>query len=141
MKYIITERQYRLLTEEPEDILEIPFKFFNDDWDFLQEYLNMIGNPPYKLIGDLDLYGSDIKSLENLQSVGGWLYLRETNIKSLGNLQHVGGDLILRYSNIKYLGNLQSVGGYLNLTATPLSEKTTEEEIRKQVDVKGDIYL
>ena len=78
MKYIITERQYRLLTEEPEEILEIPYEAFDYDWDLLQKFLERRGNPPYKLIGNLDLSGFNIKSLGNLQSVGGDLFLKDT---------------------------------------------------------------
>jgi hypothetical protein len=69
----------------------------------------------------LDLYGTPIQSLGNLQSVGGYLNLENTPIKSLGNLTSVGGNLLLRY--------------------TPLSEKYTEEQILQMVDVGGDIYL
>ena len=202
MKYIITESQYRLLNEETEEILEFPFKMFNNDWNFLQEYLEMIGNPPYKIIGNLDFSKSDIKtlgnlvgvkgyltlrknktieSLGNLKSVGGDLYLSDTEIESLGNLVSVGGSLYMKNSYVltlnnlksvgenldcrnyvlKSLGKLESVGGFLYvedtdidslgnlqyveedfyLGATPLSRKTTEEEIRAQVTVGGLIAL
>jgi len=33
------------------------------------------------------------------------------------------------------------VGWYLNLSETPLSKKYTEEDIRKMVDVGGDIIM
>ena len=141
MKYIITERQYRLLTEEPEEILEIPYEAFDYDWDLLQRFLERRGNPPYKIIGDLNLYNSKIKSLGNLQSVGGNLNLYGSDIKSLGNLQSVGDTLYLYKSNIKSLGNLQYVGNNLNLQDTPLSKTTTKEEIRSQVEVGGSIYF
>jgi hypothetical protein len=36
---------------------------------------------------------------------------------------------------------LEYVGGYLNLRYTPLSEKYTKEEIRKMVEVVGEVYL
>ena len=139
MKYIITEWQYRLLTEDR--ILKLDFDVFNNDWDVLQRFLERRGNPPYEIIGNLDLYESNIESLGNLQSVGGYLDLRLSKIESLGNLQSVGGDLDLFNTNIESLGNLQSVDGYLKLKYTPLSEKTTEEEIRNQVEVDGNIYL
>ena len=67
--------------------------------------------------------------------------LEATPIKSLGNLQSVGGDLWLTVTPIESLGNLQSVGGDLNLYQTPLSKKYTKEEIRQMVDVGGDIYF
>jgi hypothetical protein len=154
----------KILKEETEhlDVLHIPsLKYFNNDWNFLQEYLESEGNPPYTIDSDLDLFGTEIESLGNLQSVGGYLNLYYSKIKSLGNLQSVGGSLDLYETKIKSLGNLQSVGGSLNLYGskieslgnlqsvggdlmlreTPLSEKYSEEEIRQMVQVGGNIYI
>jgi hypothetical protein len=142
------------------EILKIPFAAFNN-WDDLQLFLKHRGNPPYMITDDLDLYESKIESLGNLTSVGGYLNLGGSGIQSLGNLTSVGGNLDLFKSNIKSLGNLTSVGGflfiyrakieslgnltsvggYLDLMGTPLSNKYSEEEIRKMVKVVGDIYL
>jgi hypothetical protein len=164
MKIIITESQYnRILKEEEEQkVLHIPsLKFFNDDWNLLQKFLERKGNPPYTIGGDLFLFDTLIKSLGNLISVGGDLDILKTPIKSLGNLTSVGGYLDMRYTPIESLGNLQSVGSWLslekslikslgNLTSvggsldlrdTPLSEKYTEEEIRQTVNVGGSIHL
>jgi hypothetical protein len=141
MKYIITERQYRLLSEQEEEILTIPYAHFDGDWDMLQVFLERRKNPPYKISGDLNLAGSSIKSLGNLESVGGGLYLQGSPIKSLGNLKSVGGTLNLRDSSIKSLGNLESVGGYLDLRGTPISKKYTEDDIRSMVNVGGEIIL
>jgi hypothetical protein len=124
MKIIITESQYnRMLKEEEEQkVLRIPsFKFFNNDWNLLQKFLERKGNPPY--------------------SIGGDLFLEGTSIESLGNLTSVGGTLDLRFSQIKSLGNLQSVGGNLDLLGTPLSTMYTKIQIRQMVDVGGKIYL
>jgi hypothetical protein len=162
MKIIITENQYKRLFEE-EKILNIPgLHYFNNDWNLLMDVLNSRGNPKWKISdslylrynkdvtdlnnliyvgGYLDLYDTPIKSLGNLQSVGGYLYLKGTNIKSLGELKSVGGHLDLEKSNIISLGELKSVGGYLDLSGTPLSKKYTKEEIRKMVNVGGDIYM
>ena len=108
--------------EEEEKILVVPsLKYFGDDWNALQLFLKSKGNPKWKLLDDLYLYGKPIESLENLQSVGGYLNLSNTPIESLGNLQSVGGNL------------------YLNFT--PLSKKYTKEEIRQMVDVKRDIFM
>jgi hypothetical protein len=159
MKYLITERQLKLIKED--NIRKIDFDIFNNDWALLQKFLERRGNPPYIITGDLNLYGLKIESLGNLQSVGGYLYLTGSNIESLGNLQSVGGYLYLTGSNIESLGNLQSVGGNLDLNSTkieslgnlqsvggnlylnrtPLSKITTEKEIRNQVEVGGGIYL
>ena len=162
MKYIINEHQYKLLTEEEEKVLKVPFVAFGNDWDVLQRFLERRGNPPYEITDDLNLYRSDIKSLGNLTSVGGGLNLKHSEIESLGNLTSVGGyfnlegtkikslgnltsvglSLNLFNSEIESLGNLISVGVSLNLYSTPLSRKyPTEEEIRSMVEVGGDVYL
>ena len=162
MKIIITENQYKRLFEE-EKILNIPgLHYFNNDWNLLMDFLNSKGNPKWRISDSLDLYDNkDVADLNNLISVGGYLDLHGTNIKSLGQLKTVGGDLSLYETNIKSLGELQSVGGYLylggtnieslgelqsvgaslSLIGTPLSKKYTREEIRKMVNVGGDIYM
>jgi hypothetical protein len=148
--------------KEEEKILVIPsLKYFGNDWNALQLFLKSKGNPKWKILDGLNLYGKPIKSLGNLISVGGDLDLDNTSIKSLGNLQSVGGNLYLRYTPIESLGNLISVGGnlnlyntpiesfgnlisvggYLYLSNTPLSKKYTEEEIRQMVNVKGNFYM
>ena len=140
MKYILTERQYRLM-EQQEEILKIPFDVFNNDWNLLQKFLERRGYPPYEIIGDLDLRGTEITSLGNLTSVGGDLYLVGTPITSLGNLTSVGGNLYSRETPITSLGNLTSVGGYLDLRETPIAGKYTEEKIRQMVNVEGKVYF
>ena len=120
MKYLIK----KILKEysEEQKILHIPsLNYFNGDWNTLQRFLQLKGNPLY--------------------SIGGNLYLRNTPIESLGNLTSVGSNLSLYNTPIESLGNLTSVGGYLNLENTPISEKYSEKEIRKMVKVGGDIYL
>jgi hypothetical protein len=67
--------------------------------------------------------------------------LCDSSIKSLGNLESVGGNLDLRGTSIKSLGNLESVGGSLYLYRTPISKKYTREEIRSMVNLGGDVYL
>ena len=164
MKIVISESQYNRLIEAKEEqkVLQIPsLKFFNNDWFLLQEFLERKGNPPYsfgenlhltgtpiKSLGNLqsvggflDLRGTSIESLGNLQSVGGYLDLTGTQIKSLGNLRSVGGELDLRRTPIKSLGNLQFVGGNLLLTKTPLYKMYSEKQIRKMVNVEGNILI
>ena len=141
MKYIINEHQYKLLLEQEEKVLRVPFVAFGNDWDVLQRFLERRGFPPYEIMDDLDLSFSKIESLGSLTSVGGDLFLGNSNIESLGNLTSVGGYLTLYVSNIKSLGNLTSVGGDLNLFSTPLSNKYSEDEIRSMVEVGGDVYL
>jgi hypothetical protein len=141
MKYIINEHQYKLLLEQEEKVLRVPFVAFGNDWDVLQRFLERRGFPPYEIMDDLDLSFSKIESLGSLTSVGGYLDLSETRIESLGNLTSVGGYLDLRDTDIKSLGNLTSVGGSLDLIDTPLSREYSEEEIRSMVEVRGDVYL
>jgi len=166
MKIIITENQYELLKDKPKVYHFPSLDIFGhkkpiDNWNLMQKFLDKKGNPEYTVGGDLDLSETPIESLGNLTSVGGDLYLGETpikslgnlttvggtldldrtSIKSLGNLTTVGGNLYLSYTPIKSLGNLTSVGGGLDLEDTPISEKYTDEEIRSQVDIKGELYL
>ena len=157
----------KILKEYSEEkILVIPsLKYFGDDWNLLKSYLqskgNSKGNPKWKIMddlylsntpikslgnlqsvkGNLNLINTPIESLGNLQSVEGNLNLRNTPIESLGNLQSVGGYLDLANTPIKSLGNLQSVKGYLDLFNTPISKKYTKEQIREMVNVEGGIYL
>ena len=162
MKYIITERQYKVLTEDKErKILRVPGLEVFGDWEGLQAYLDKKGNPLFSVSGDLylkytniisldnlvsvsgnlDLERTKIKTLENLVSVGGFLDLTATQIKSLDNLVSVGGFLDLRNTNITSLGNLKYVGGSLYLRGTPLRWTTTRDDIRKQVESGEIIYL
>ncbi len=162
MKFIISERQYKLLTEDEErKILRVPGLEVFGGWEYLQKYLEKLGNPLYSIDDDLDLNHTDIENLGNLVYVGGYLYLIEstinnlgnlkkvrsnlylykTPIKSLGNPESVGGSLDLSRSDIENLGNLQYVGGDLNLRYTPLSYMHTKKEIKEMVKVGGDIYM
>jgi hypothetical protein len=120
-----------------EKILKIPYSAVNNDWDLLQKFLELKGNPRYIIVGDvnlrsrqdisdlgnlvgvegeLDLYDSSIVSLGELQFVGGYLTLRSCKITTLGNLKKVEGGLNLRYSSIKSLGELEFIDGYLDLS-------------------------
>ena len=162
MKYIINERQYRLLTEEEQEVLQISSLNVFGGWEALQKFLEKKDNPLYSFEGYLNLRGTNIESLGSLTSVGNSLDLRGTNIESLGNLTSVGNSLDLRTTNIESLGNLTSVGGSLNLIGckkltslenltsvggildlkrTPISRKYSRAEIRQMVKVDGDIYL
>jgi hypothetical protein len=102
MKYIITNKQYNLIKESEELILRIPtLSLFDNDWDLLQKYMEKKGNPKYSIEGDLYLRGAQIKSLGNLQSVGGDLDLNETPIskkysrQEIRDMVNVDGDIYL----------------------------------------------
>jgi hypothetical protein len=122
MKIILTESQYNRLFEDKKEILHIPsLIYFNNDWNTLQRFLQLKGNPLYSIGGRLDLFNTPIKSLGNLTSVGGYLDLRNTPIESLGNLTSVEGDL--------------------DLVNTPISKKYTENQIRDIINIEGNIYM
>ena len=149
MKIIITESQYKkLMEEEEQEVLHIPsLKYFNNDWDLLQKFLESEGNPPYTIGGNLNLVGLKVESLGNLVSVEHDLYAYDTPLKSLGNLTSVGGLLDLTNTQIESLGNLSFVGGSLVLNGIPLFGEDTSprslerqsEILRRKVYVKGNI--
>jgi hypothetical protein len=114
----------RILREQEEEkLLKIPsLKFFNNDWNILQKYLEFRGNPKYSIGGDLDL--------------------REMDIESLGNLVRVDGDLnLFGNKNLQSLGNLEYVGGHLHLSNTPIKIKYNRTQIKNMVEVGGLLYL
>jgi len=149
MKIIITESQYKKLMEnEEQEVLHIPsLKYFNNDWNSLQEYLESEGNPPYSIGGNLNLVGLKVESLGNLVSVEHDLYAYDTPLKSLGNLTSVGGLMDLSNTQIESLGNLSFVGGSLVLNGIPLFGKDASPRslerlsdiIRRKVYVQGNI--
>jgi hypothetical protein len=142
-------------------ILKTSFESFNYKWDLLQSFLRENDNPLYEITDDLDLSNremeslgnltsvegnldlsfSKIKSLGNLTSVGGDLFIEDSLIKSLENLKSVGGDLFFKAKEINNLGNLRSVGGDLTLMFHELSKKITKEEVKKQVDIGGELNI
>jgi hypothetical protein len=147
--------------QEEEKILKIPgIRYFNNDWNLLQKFLESQGNPRYsiggnlllsrskietlgnlvRVEGNLNLYYSDVKSLGDLEYVGGWVDLTLSNTESLGNLEYVGNHLNISRTNIESLGNLEYVGGHLDIYKTPLEKKYSNEQIRRMVNVIGHIY-
>jgi hypothetical protein len=99
-----------------ENILKIPYSAVNNNWNLLQQFLKMKGNPRYVIVGDIDLIRSkDIPNLGNLVGVEGDLDLTRSSIQTLGNLEFVSGDLDLRFSSIESLGELEFVDDSLSL--------------------------
>ena len=149
MKIIINESQLRLIVEN-EDKSLIDFTSFVDDdvdpvkWDDMFEHLNKKKGgiyDGYYINGDVDLQDSNITQLKYLVIVEGFLDLNNTPIESLPMLSYVEGFLSLKNSQIESLPKLEYVGNDLFLQFTPLSETTTREELRKQIKVKGNIFL
>lgn len=145
MKYIISESQNEGLKE---NILKIPFIAVNNDWDFLQSYLEKKGNPPYALVGRVELNPASVLSLGNLRFVYGDLIATYCKMKTLGNLLEVHGFLDLYSSKILSLGSLRFVKGDLDLRKSSLSNHAKTKpynevylEIYNTVKVGGDIYI
>ena len=106
MKYIINEDQ---LDRIKDNILKIPYISVGNDWDLLQKYIKKKGNPPYILVGKIDLAGrKDIISLGSLFGVDGDLLMNGTSVETLGNLVFVTGYLKCNNTPLKSLGNLTS---------------------------------
>ena len=133
MKIIISEGQLRLIIEsEKEDKGENLIDFTGvyesgvspNKWDEMFEHINN-----KKKGGKYDGYYID-----------GDVYLSSSDITELNYLVKVGGNLDLRRTPIKSLPMLSYVGGSLDLVETPLSKVTTKKELRKQINVKGNIY-
>jgi hypothetical protein len=105
--------------QEEEKLLKIPsLKFFNNDWNVLQMFLESQGNPRYSIGGYLNLRYTKIETLGNLVRVEGYLNLfGNKNLQSLGDLEYVSSDLELRDTDVETLGNLVKVDGILDLTS------------------------
>lgn len=107
MKYIISEDQLDIIKDK---ILKIPYITVGNDWDLLQKYIERKGNPPYILIGKIDLSGrKNITSLGSLVGVEGDLLINGTSVETLGNLIFVTGYLKCNNTPLESLGNLTSV--------------------------------
>ena len=162
MRIIINESQYRQIikSESNERLLEISVDEFLSAKNVIfknykkkgYEGIRLVGNLSFysvfymdfdrifehivEIDGNLDLRKSTIKSLGNLESVGGELDLRYCEeLSDLGNLKYVGEGLDLTETPIKSLGVLKSVGGYLDLSHTQITSLGDLEE------VDGDLYL
>ena len=140
-----------------EKILKIPYIAVREDWNLLQQFLKIKGNPKYIIVGDVDLVDrEDIFDLGNLVGVEGYLNLDESSIESLGDLEFVDGYLgLYGCKDIKTLGKLKKVGWFLNLIKSSIESlgelefvgdnldatntKIPQSEINK-VNVVGKIY-
>ena len=131
MKIIINESQLRLIVEnegKKDNLIDFtPFYMGGVppvEWDEMYEHMNT-----KKKGGKYDGY-----------YINGDVYLSSSDITELNYLVKVGGNLDLRRTPIKSLPMLSYVGGSLDLVETPLSMVTTKKELRKQINVRGNIY-
>jgi hypothetical protein len=122
-----------------EKILKIPYIAVREDWNLLQQFLKIKGNPKYIIVGNVDLeYRKDISDLGNLVGVEGDLGLRYSSIQSLGELEFVDGVLSLwGCENIKTLGKLKKVEGYLSLSYSSIESLGDLEFIDGYLDLSN----
>jgi hypothetical protein len=118
-------------------VLRIPYAAVNEDWSFLQQYLNLIGNPRYIIVGDVDLgKRQDIFDLENLVGIEGNLNLEFSSIESLGELKFVDGNFNLyKCTKIKTLGKLKRVSGHFSFS------KSSIQSLGKLKQVGGTLWM
>jgi hypothetical protein len=119
------------------NILKIPYVAVREDWNLLQQFLKIKGNPRYIIVGDVDLHSrQDISDLGNLVGVEGDLWLNRSSVESLGELEFVDGELnLIKCSNIKTLGKLKKVDGDLRLG------KSSIQVLGNLKKVDGNLWL
>jgi hypothetical protein len=122
-----------------EKILKIPYEAVRYDWDLLQKFLELKGNPKYIIVGDVNLSKrQDIFDLGNLVGVVGGLYLVNSSIESLGELEFVGGRFSLYgCKNIKTLGKLKKVEGGLSLSYSSIQSLGELEFVEGELWIAG----
>jgi hypothetical protein len=143
MKVIISEKQLRILIESKNKIMTVPAVLFLDKTDVILDNYKRKGFDGIKILGGVNYNKQDKdfdRIFDNVVEVERYLDLNYTKIKSLGNLEYVGGNLYLGYcKKLKSFGELKYVGGNLFIDNSPLL-KLSDEAIRSQVEIKGKIY-
>ena len=86
--------------------------------------------------GTADLQETSLKSLKNLESIGGNLYLGE-NVTSLGNLQYVGGIADLSNSKVESLNNLAEVKRRLHLSSSNVKDLGQLEHVGESLHIQN----
>ena len=87
--------------------------------------------------GSLDLSGTQITSLPDGLTVGGWLYLRGTQITSLPDGLTVGRWLDLSDTPITSLPDGLTVGEWLDLSGTPITSLPDGLTVGEWLDLSG----
>ena len=131
MKIIINESQLRLIVEnEDRDDNLLDFTNYKDidpaEWDDMFKHINKKKGgiyDGYYFDGDVDITTSkDVTELKYLVRVGGDFSLSDI-IDSLPMLTEVGGDI------------------FFNKFFSKIYRQIGEKELRKQINIGGDIYL
>jgi hypothetical protein len=102
-----------------------------------------------KSLGDLEEVGgyfniseTNIESLGELKKVGEYLDLTATKIKTLGNLEYVGKDLYIAHcKELDSFGELKYVGGEISMRKTPLAERMSESDVKRIINVKNAVFV
>jgi hypothetical protein len=147
MKVIINEEQLRQIIESEggNNLFTIPAHFLKSKLNaIVDNYKKKKDYDGLRVMGNLNLekLPSDVvqKILNELIEVDGYLYIRRRDIESLGKLKRVKGSLgVTGCRKLESFGNLESVGGDLNIGLTPLA-KLSDEKIKNQIEIKGEIY-
>jgi hypothetical protein len=123
--------------------MNVPAVLFLDKTDVILDNYKKKGFDGIKILGGVNYNKQDKdfdRIFDNVVEVERYLDLNYTKIKSLGNLEYVGGNLYLGYcKKLKSFGGLKYVGGNLFIDNSPLL-KLSDEAIRSQVEIKGKIY-
>ena len=102
------------------------------------EFLEDLGELSY-IKTDLWIHNvTKLKTLCNLEKVGGNINLRYSNIQDLGELSRVGGDLNLRDTEVSSLGNLKYIGGNLFLPKRLIDLNLESIEIKGAISYWND---
>jgi hypothetical protein len=147
MKIIITEKQYRYILENEEELTNKPIEknlleisvdeFLSIENSFIKAYKKK-GYDGLKLYGDLNFYSffwKDFdKFFEHVIEINGNIDLRKSTIKSLGRLEKVIGYVDLDgCKELTDLGNLKYVDDYLNLNETQIKTLGNLEHVGKSL--------
>lgn len=128
----ITYRTYHSFNLCIENMDDVPFRYFNDEYgnNEIKTFKKI------KRIKTLSLtYNQSVKSLGSINYVEQNVYIYNSLIKDLGNLEHVNEDLSIHFSeNLNSFGKLKFVGRNLNLRGSHINSI-------KNITIKGDLIL
>lgn len=151
----------RIITEGNNQLYHIPsMRFVNYNWNTLVQFLEYEGFPKWSCGDSISLvYNPDVTSLHNLvhvegnldleycvnleslgllETVEGFLDIKDTKLTSLGKLKRVEDNLSMNRTNITTFGNLEYVGGILDATdCSRLANFGNLEYVGRRLELKG----